>query len=69
MGPLDQAVPAGWNRIGVSGEKQYCLNHIAKIWTDMRPLSLRRYLTTITVSAVPRSPPGTCIPGHPALFE
>jgi len=38
----DRDLPAGWRNVGVSGPKQHCLDHIGKVWTDMRPLSLRR---------------------------
>lgn len=31
----------GWRNEGKSGTKQECLDHIDKVWTDMRPLSLR----------------------------
>ena len=34
--------PAGWSRVGVSGPKTKCLEYISEVWTDMRPLSLRR---------------------------
>ncbi|MBZ5506744.1 MAG: MbtH family protein [Acidobacteriia bacterium] len=34
--------PLGWKDVGKSGTKQECLEHIKEIWTDMRPLSLRR---------------------------
>ncbi len=34
--------PAGWQQVGVTGTKQECLVHIEEVWTDMRPLSLRR---------------------------
>lgn len=40
--PLDRPVPDGWTRVGPSGPKQVCLDWIAEVWTDMRPLSLRR---------------------------
>ncbi len=40
--PQDRAIPAGWNDAGKSGVKQDCLNHIREVWTDMRPLSLRK---------------------------
>lgn len=38
----DQEIPAGWHTTGVSGSKEECLSHIHEVWTDMRPLSLRR---------------------------
>jgi MbtH protein len=32
----------GWNDVGKSGRKPECLAYIKEIWTDMRPLSLRK---------------------------
>jgi MbtH protein len=40
--PADGDVPAGWQQVGFAGSKQDCLAHIDEVWTDMRPLSLRR---------------------------
>jgi MbtH protein len=40
--PLDRDTPPGWSDAGFSGPKAECLAHIAEIWTDMRPLSLRQ---------------------------
>jgi MbtH protein len=33
--------PEGWRDAGFSGDRQECLDHIAAVWTDMRPLSVR----------------------------
>ncbi|MEU8926291.1 MbtH family NRPS accessory protein [Kitasatospora sp. NPDC048545] len=38
----DRELPLGWHREGKEGAKQECLDHIDSVWTDMRPLSLRR---------------------------
>lgn len=38
----DREIPAGWRRDGFTGSRQECLDHIDTVWTDMRPLSLRR---------------------------
>jgi MbtH protein len=38
----DRPLPAGWHATGYEGAKDACLDHIATVWTDMRPLSLRR---------------------------
>ncbi|WP_328787965.1 MULTISPECIES: MbtH family protein [unclassified Streptomyces] len=38
----DRALPEGWHAEGTSGTKEECLAHIGEVWTDMRPLSLRR---------------------------
>jgi hypothetical protein len=32
----------GWNDAGKSGSKAECLAYIKEVWTDTRPLSLRR---------------------------
>jgi MbtH protein len=34
-------LPAGWCDEGKSGSKAECLEHISKIWTDMRSLGIR----------------------------
>ena len=34
--------PPGWNRVGWRGPKSECLSFIETVWTDMRPLSLRK---------------------------
>lgn len=34
--------PLGWSDVGTSGTKTECLDYIKQVWTDMRPLSLRR---------------------------
>ncbi len=39
---LDQDNPLGWNDAGKEGSKEECLNYIKEVWTDMRPLSLRK---------------------------
>jgi MbtH protein len=38
----EREIPLGWTREGTEGTKQECLDHIDRVWTDMRPLSLRR---------------------------
>ena len=40
--PADRENPSGWKDDGKSGTKQECLSHIKQVWTDMRPLSLRK---------------------------
>jgi MbtH protein len=42
--PAYKSLPAGWREAGKSGLKQECLDHIKTVWTDMRPLSLRRQM-------------------------
>ncbi len=34
----------GWRDAGKSGSKAECLDYIKEVWTDMRPLSLRKHM-------------------------
>jgi MbtH protein len=38
----DRELPPGWYAEGTEGTRQECLDHIGRVWTDMRPLSLRK---------------------------
>jgi MbtH protein len=38
----DRPLPDGWHAEGTAGTRQECLDHIDAVWTDMRPLSLRK---------------------------
>jgi MbtH protein len=38
----DKAIPMGWRAVGKEGPKKECLAYIEEVWTDMRPLSLRK---------------------------
>ncbi len=40
--PKDRENALGWKDDGFSGTKAECLAHIEEVWTDMRPLSLRK---------------------------
>jgi MbtH protein len=40
--PADRENPLGWKDAGKSGSKTECLVYIKEVWTDMRPLSLRK---------------------------
>jgi MbtH protein len=42
--PADRDLPLGWRDAGKTGAKQECLDYIAEVWTDMRPLSLRKQM-------------------------
>jgi MbtH protein len=40
--PAEKKNPDGWADKGKAGTKTECLAYIKEVWTDMRPLSLRR---------------------------
>lgn len=41
---LGRELPLGWEAVGKSGSKEECLAYIKGVWTDMRPLSLRKHM-------------------------
>lgn len=43
--PAERPIPAGWREVGEVGEKSACLAYIERVWTDMRPLSVRTKLS------------------------
>jgi MbtH protein len=43
--PAERENAPGWTDAGKTGTKQECLEYIRDVWTDMRPLSLRRQMT------------------------
>ena len=40
--PAHRENALGWNDVGKSGSQAECLAYIKDVWTDMRPLSLRK---------------------------
>lgn len=40
--PADRELPLVWRAVGEPGTKVACLDYINRVWTDMRPLSLRK---------------------------
>jgi MbtH protein len=42
--PADRENALGWNDAGKSGAKEECMAYIKEVWTDMRPLSLRKQM-------------------------
>ena len=43
--PADRINAFGWVDAGKQGTKKECLSFIQEVWTDMRPLSLRKFMT------------------------
>jgi MbtH protein len=42
--PDYKELPPGWRDGGKVGPKQECVEFIDRVWTDMRPLSLRKLM-------------------------
>ena len=45
--PSDRENAPGWINAGKSGSRAECLAYIKEVWTDMRPLSLRKKMESI----------------------
>ena len=54
--PADLDPVAGWRNVGQRGTEAECLAYIDQVWTDMRPLSLRRQMDGVP-SGVPSGAP------------
>jgi MbtH protein len=55
----DKDIPAGWRAVGKSGSKAECLAYIGEVWTDMRPLSLRKWMAEQEAKADGAGPAGS----------
>lgn len=42
--PADRQQPAGWHLVGPAQSREECLAYIERVWTDMRPKSIREAL-------------------------
>jgi uncharacterized protein YbdZ (MbtH family) len=49
--------PLGWKDVGKVGRKAECLAYISEVWTDMRPLSLRKKMEEMAKNPLPPPPP------------
>lgn len=49
--------PLGWKGVGKVGLKAECLAFIKEVWTDMRPLSLRKKMEELARNPPPPPPP------------
>ena len=58
--PIHRENAPGWRDAGKTGTKAECLEFINQVWTDMRPLSLRR-----RVRGQPGGAPGGTDPANP----
>jgi uncharacterized protein YbdZ (MbtH family) len=51
---VNRTTPPGWTDCGVQGTKAVCLEYIQSVWTDMRPLRLRKHMAE--AAAMPAEP-------------
>lgn len=59
--PEHKENPLGWREMGKIGDKVACLAYIKEVWTDMRPLSLRKRMEEVAKdsSATPLRDPNS----------
>ena len=48
--PADRENALGWRDAGKTGTKAECLAYIKEVWSDMRPLTLRKRMEAIAAS-------------------
>jgi MbtH protein len=54
--PDERDLPPGWREAGKIGTEDECLDYIEQVWTDMRPLTLRRSLEARRAESEPPDP-------------
>jgi uncharacterized protein YbdZ (MbtH family) len=70
ISPAYMANPLGWRDAGKTGPKAECLAYIKEVWTDMRPLSLRKKMEEFAKNPPsPPSPPDPNAPREKSLVE
>jgi len=55
--PEYKEIPLGWKGVGAVGPKAHCLAYIKEVWTDMRPLSLRKKMEEMAKNPPPPQAP------------
>jgi uncharacterized protein YbdZ (MbtH family) len=55
--PDYKELPHGWQHAGKTGPKAECLSYIKEVWTDMRPLSVRKKMEEFAKNPPPPPPP------------
>jgi MbtH protein len=53
--PADRENALGWRDAGQQGPKAECLEYIRQVWTDMRPLSLKKKMERPVAKRPPAS--------------
>jgi uncharacterized protein YbdZ (MbtH family) len=67
--PAQREVPAGWRGAGKQGSKAECLSYIGEVWTDMRPLSLRKHMEELARNPPAPEPEVTASDTRPSLVK
>jgi len=68
--PDYKEIPLGWKHVGKTGPKMECLDYIKEVWTDMRPLSLRKKMEELARNPPPPlSAPDPNVPRRKSLVD
>ncbi len=68
----DLDIPKGWREVFARNNKKACLEYVKEVWTDMRPLSLRKAMAEANAqreqesqvqAPPPEQPPAASTPG------
>ena len=61
--------PLGWNDAGKVGTKAECVAYIDEVWTDMRPLSLRKKMEELAQNPPAPAPSISKVPNRESLVD
>lgn len=53
----DLEIPKGWKEVFPRNNKKACLEYVKEVWTDMRPLSLRKAMAEANAQRQQQEPP------------
>ncbi|HSE16151.1 MAG TPA: MbtH family protein [Pyrinomonadaceae bacterium] len=67
--PEYKKLPLGWNDVGKSATRAECLAYIKEVWTDMRPLSLRKKMEELAKNPKPPVPAAAVAEPEESLVE
>src|SRR6202023_3385453 len=68
--PDYKEIPSGWKHAGKTGPKAECLAYVKEVWTDMRPLSLRKKMEEFARNPLPPPrPPDPNAPREKSLVD
>ena len=55
--PKQKSIPQGWRSVGKEGSMSECSQYVDEVWTDMRPLSLRKQMAELESKQLLESSP------------
>jgi MbtH protein len=62
----DLEIPKGWREVFARNNKKACLEYVKEVWTDMRPLSLRKAMAEANAQQQPQEQPAAAVSAAPS---